>query len=200
MYIKIFFIIIQMHFIVLLSTLSFFALSFAYKPVDELDIPSYLGRWYEVYENKFDKTFQGNGYCVVADYALNKDGSVNVLNSQTNKNGDIQQISGLAYYDEGNSGGELTVKLDGVSKSAPYWVLELGPIIDSQYQYSIVSDNNALSLFVLARNTTEYYTNYDTIVQASLEKLGFTNNFNKPIAVSQDNCDYEAYDSYKINN
>lgn len=187
-----------MYSIVLLSTLSFFAISFAYKPVDELIIPSYMGRWYQMYENTFDKSFQGNGYCAVADYTLNKNGNVNVLNSQTNKDRTIQQINGLAYYDDGNSGGELTVKLDGVPKSAAYWVLELGPIIDNQYQYSIVSDNNAISLFVLARNTTEYYTNYDTIVQASLKNLGFTNKLNKPIVMSQDNCDYDAYNLYDL--
>ena len=61
---------------------------------------------------------------------------------------EIESITGKAYYDEGNSGGELTVDL--TPSPAPYWVVELGPVVDDLYDYAIVSDNNQISLFVLA--------------------------------------------------
>ena len=91
-------------------------------------------------------TFQGFGTCAVADYTILNSNNVTVLNSQIDKDGSLDQINGYAYYKSGNSGGELTVNLEGTPGNAPYWVIELGPIKDNEYQYSIVSDNNKLTL------------------------------------------------------
>ena len=38
-----------------------------FEPVADLDIAMYMGRWYQVYKNRFDMTFQGDGTCAVAD-------------------------------------------------------------------------------------------------------------------------------------
>ena len=168
-----------------------------YSLVETIDLDMYSGRWYEVYKNKFDMTFQGQGKCAVADYTMVKD-KVSVLNSQINKNDKVEQISGYAFYENGNSGGELSVKLEGVPKSAPYWVLELGPIIDNEYQYSIVSDDKRLSLFVLTRNVTTFYSEYDKQVQRSLDSMGFNTYLNKPLVMVQENCDYSKFDNYEI--
>lgn len=165
-----------------------------YAPVDKLDLTKYVGRWYQVYKNRFDNTFQGGGTCAVADYQL-VDTAVTVSNNQINKDGSLGQIKGSAFYSPGNTGGELTVSLDGVPREAPYWVIEIGPVKDNQYEYSIVSDNNRFSLFVLARNVTQYYEEYDEMVQASLKSYGFTNALNKPITLSQEDCDYSRYDT-----
>ena len=163
-----------------------------YSPVDVLDVEKYMGRWYQVCKNKFDMTFQGDGTCAVADYAY-VNTNITVLNSQIDSDGTVNQIRGFAFYQHGNSGGELTVTLAGVSREAPYWVIELGPIINEQYQYSIVSDDKRISLFVLARNISEYYTKYAERVQISLENYGFTNSFNKPLVMSQNDCNYDLY-------
>lgn len=56
------------------------------------------------------------------------------------------------------------------------------------YQYALVSDSLNLSLFVLARNVTDYYINYDAEVQKILLDNGFTNVLNKPIQTVQTNC------------
>ncbi len=178
------------------SVLLFFMLSTyncvadEYKPLDNLNVNNYEGRWYQVYKDLGDMTFQGFGTCAVADYKLQNDGIISVLNSQVNKDGTINQIAGTAFYDEGNSGGELTVNLDGVNMDAPYWVIELGPIINNEYQYSIVSDNLKFSLFVLARNVTDYYNSYDNDVKKSLEEFGFNTKINKPMKMDQSDCDY----------
>ena len=34
-----------------------------YKAVDELDLTKYMGKWYQVYGDKFNRIFQGNGRC-----------------------------------------------------------------------------------------------------------------------------------------
>ena len=171
-----------------------FSLSQEYKPVDELDLTSYDGRWYQVYKDLTDMTFQGFGTCAVADYTILDDNQVAVLNSQIDKDGTLNQISGYAFYSDDHSGGELTVNLEGTPGDAPYWVIEYGPIINNQYQYAIVSDNLKFSLFVLARNVSEYYQLYDEDVKNSLDIFGFTNAFNKPIVMDQTDCQYTLYD------
>jgi len=69
--------------LVILITISI-SKSEEYKAVDELDLNKYVGNWYQVYGNNFDKTFQGNGKCVQAFYKLN-DYNVSVLNTQLDK-------------------------------------------------------------------------------------------------------------------
>lgn len=164
-----------------------------YKPVDNLELNMYDGRWFQVIEDLTDMSFQGFGKCAVADYSILNSNNVTVLNSQIDKDGSLDQISGYAYYKDGASGGDLTVNLEGTPGNAPYWVIELGPIISDQYQYAIVSDNFKLSLFVLARNVSEYYSEYDTIVRSSLKEYGFTKEYNKPKVMDQDGCDYSLY-------
>ena len=93
----------------------------------------------------------------------------------------------VLYYKNNNTGGYLTVKLRG-SPEAPYWVIELGPVVSGLYDYSVVSDNIGLSLFVLARNITRYFELYNESVLLSLENLGFTKLLNKPILMDQTNC------------
>ena len=173
---------------------SYIVFGYEYTPVDELDLSSYDGRWYQVYKDVSDMSFQGFGTCAVADYAILDANNVSVLNSQIDKDGTLDQITGYAFYKDGNSGGELTVDLDGTPGNAPYWVIQLGPLLNDEYQYSIVSDNLKVSLFVLARNVSEFYDLYDEEVLKSLEKYGFTKNINKPLVMEQVDCDYSLYD------
>lgn len=158
-----------------------------YKAVDELDVNMYTGKWYEVYEDNFDKLFQGMGRCATAEYELLNNGNISVFNKQIDVDNKIDTIAGVAYYNDDNCCGYLTVELVG-QMPAPYWVLELGPVINNQYQYSIVSDNIGLSLFVLARNVDEFFKEYDNQVLESLKEYGFINPLNYPIKMVQNNC------------
>ena len=157
-----------------------------YSAVEELDLNKYVGTWYQVYEDNFDKTFQGNGKCAKAYYKMNEN-NISVLNTQFSSDNDFENITGFAYYKEGNTGGYLTVKLED-NPEAPYWVIELGPIVSGLYDYSIVSDNLKLSLFVLARNVTNFLELYDQKVLLSLDNFGFTKIINKPILMDQNDC------------
>ena len=160
-----------------------------YAPVDTLDIDKYTGRWYQVYQDLADFVFEGKGTCIIADYGLKNDSVISVVNSETTAKGDLQQVRGIAFYEDGNSGGMLTVKLS-VFPSAPYWVLDLGPINNNQYQYSIISDDQKRSLFVLARDVNEFFKKYDDLVLEKLEDFGFDKFLNKPIKSNQENCTY----------
>ena len=159
-----------------------------YTYVPELDLRSYDGFWYEVYKDLFDETFQLGGSCVTANYTILDDGTVGVVNTEIFPNGTEGIIDGCAFYEDGNTGGELTVKLDGVPMAAPYWVIELGPIVDEQYDYAVVSDNVKISLFVLARDVDRFFQEYDENVLNNLDKMGFTKKINSPMKTNQTGC------------
>ena len=164
----------------------FYCYSKEYKAVDELDLTKYDGFWYQVYGDNFNKLFQGNGKCSTAQYKL-LDDEVSVVNSQIDENNEKDEITGYAYYKDDDCCGYLTVLLDGTPE-APYWVLELGPIVNEKYDYSIVSDNRALSLYVLARDVNRFYESYYTMVLDSLNEFGFNKKYNEPKIMNQTNC------------
>ena len=160
-----------------------------YAPVETLNLKEYLGRWYQVYQDLPDVVFEGKATCIIADYSMKNETTIGVINSDTSAKGELQQIGGIAHYEDANSGGQLTVQLEDLP-SAPYWVVDLGPVENNMYQYSIVSDDKKLSLFVLARNVTEFYEKYDITVLNKLDTFGFNTYINKPIPTNQDNCSY----------
>lgn len=171
----------------ILFGLCYLSLAKEYKAVDELDLPSYMGKWYQVYQDNFNRLFQGRGRCSTATYKIIDSNNVSVLNKQIDEENKLDQIVGYAYYKDNDCCGYLTVKLKD-APTAPYWVLELGPIIDGLYDYSIVSDNKALSLFVLTRDVDRFYTTYDESVQQSLYDFGFTKKYNTPFKMNQTDC------------
>ena len=75
-----------------------FSFSKEYVPVDALDLNKYIGTWYQVYQDKFNQLFQGDGTCSTAKYDLTDDGKVYVVNSQYDENGNYDEITGYAYY------------------------------------------------------------------------------------------------------
>tara|TARA_B100000886_G_scaffold273238_1_gene197157 strand:+ start:1111 stop:1659 length:549 start_codon:yes stop_codon:yes gene_type:complete len=158
-----------------------------YKAVDELDLTKYVGKWYEVYQDRFNKLFQGNGRCSTAEYAIVDENNVSVYNQQINSKNELDSIKGSAYYKNDDCCGYLTVQLEGTPE-APYWVLELGPVVDDYYDYSIVSDNMGLSLFVLTRDVDRFYKLYDEQVLESLNNLGFNGFLNSPLVMNQTDC------------
>ena len=85
----------------------------------------------------------------------------------------------------------MTVNLYGGSPvPAPYWVINLGPIVNDEYDYAIVSDDKQISLFVLARDVERFFKLYDDDVLDIVEDMGFTRKYNKPLLVNQTYCEY----------
>jgi len=80
----------------------------------------------------------------------------------------------------------------GPPGGAPYWIIELGPIVDGLYDWAIVSDNLSAFLFVLARDVERFYALYNDEVLKQLVTLGFTG-IKAPIQTYQgSNCTYNA--------
>ena len=141
--------------------------------VNELDLSKYTGHWYQVYAAPFDFTFQGYGKCITADYQITGTNNVSVLNAQYNINDEYEEISGYAFYKDVNEPGKLTVVLEGTPFPAPYWVLQLGEVVNDEYQYSIISVPNGPSLWVLARNISYFFKYDDYEVIKYLDEYNF---------------------------
>jgi lipocalin len=152
------------------------------KPVTELNLKMYMGRWYEVYQDSFTaQTFQAGGICAIADYSIDeKHNSINVRNSQI-VNGNFDYIMGKAYYKDGAKGGDLTIFLQGPNMEASYWIIALGEIKNAQYQWAIVSGPGMRSLFVLTRNVDEFNFSYKNVILNTLMKFGFFTEQNLPV-------------------
>lgn len=169
-----------------------------WKPVSQLSVEFYTGRWYQMYADaSVDLTFENSSYCVTADYGVNPNGTISVLNRerQFSVSGPERIIQGWAQAANASQPGQLTVHLQGTgSFGAPYWIFELGPIGlyngTAQYDYAIVSDPFLLTLFVLARNTTEFANLYQAPVLSALKAAGYTTFLNTPIATVQEGCTY----------
>ena len=141
--------------------------------VSDLDVNKYLGNWYQTYGAPTNVIFQGYGKCLTAQYGLLENENVSVLNSQLNTKNELEQISGYAYYTNTSEPGKLTVHLDGVPVDSPYWVVELGEVINEEYQYSIISVPNGPSLWVLARDISYFFKVDDYEVRKFLDEYSF---------------------------
>lgn len=165
-------------------------------PISTLVVPNYLGHWFQVYTDAINEaTFENSTYCATADYGVNANGTVSVLNKARigSIDGNPYAIAGWAAPTENTTfEGELTVHLQGVDFPAPYWIYEVGPATfnGTQYEYSIVSDPGQWSLFVLARNVSDFNVRFRIQVLAYLQVNGWNQTWNAPIEVPQAGCTY----------
>jgi len=159
------------------------------RAVTSLEIPAYLGRWYQVYGNVVSDAISGFLSCITADYGQNADGTISVLNrgvaqfSLLPKTNTSRSISGYARVPNPANPGELTVRLEGSyipNFDAPYWVVGLSSKnpVTQKYDWAIVSDPKGSFLYVLARNVAEFFSTYDATVKNELNRLGFNRVFN----------------------
>lgn len=183
-------------FLTLLTSMYAFASPFAkatpFAPVTDFNPDAYVGRWYQAFSDlAVTATFENSSYCVTADYGFYPNGTFSVLNRerQYSIDGPERVIYGWAEKDNGTAAGELTVHLQTTNFPAPYWIFELG-YNGSTYTYSIVSDPFHLTLFVLARNLTEFAENDQDHVLQTLQEAGYINFLNKPSQTIQDGCIY----------
>lgn len=161
-------------FLFLIQSLFLFAKSNNFTTVSYLDLTMYTGHWYQVYASPVDYVFQGYGKCITADYQITGSNNVSVLNAQYNIKNEYEEIKGYAFYKDVTQAGKLSVVLDGVGVVAPYWVIKLGEIVNNYYQYSIISVPEGPSLWVIARNTDDFFDLYDEEVKTFLDEYKLT--------------------------
>ena len=105
------------------------------------DPEKYAGLWYEV--ASYPTPFQAGCSGTTAEYAALDDGSLAVKNT-CQKNGALSVIEGRATV---VGPGRLSVKLDGVPISAPYWVLW----VDEGYRTAVVGVPSGKAGWILNR-------------------------------------------------
>ncbi|KAF7848070.1 hypothetical protein BT93_L2322 [Corymbia citriodora subsp. variegata] len=139
--------------------------------VKGLDLERYVGRWYEIASTP--SFFQPeNGTDTRATYALNKNGTVDVLNESW-INGKRNFIKGFAYKDDPRSDEakfEMKFYVPLAFSIFPavgyYWVLYL----DADYQYSIVGEPGRHYLFILSRKSHVDDETYKQLVQKAVDE------------------------------
>jgi len=122
------------------------------KTIATLDVPRYLGTWYEIakFPNWFQKKCVGNTKAV---YTAKPDGNLRVLNSCKTANGETSEAEGAARQIGAKDSPRLEVRFAPEWLSflplvwGDYWVIDLDP----QYQVAAVSDPRREYLWVLSR-------------------------------------------------
>ena len=136
------------------------------EPVGNFDLQRYLGKWYEI--ARFDFTFERNLSQVTAEYSMNKDGSVKVVNRGFNyAKDDWQEAVGRARFRGNPTVGALEVSFFGPFYGG-YNIIAL----DENYQYALVAGKDLNYLWILSRTPTmpsDILTEYLILA----ESLGF---------------------------
>lgn len=132
------------------------------KTVDYVDIPSYMGLWYQISANEV--SFNEGLVGVTAEYTLLDDGSVEVINTgfQDTLDGPISQIIGNAVVKDTTTNSELKVTFPEVPNFPyPNYLIVL---LEENYQYAVVTDPLGYTLFVLSRTPQLDQATYDQIL------------------------------------
>lgn len=138
-----------------------------------LDVPRYMGTWYEIakYPNRFQKK------CVAetqAQYKLQANGSVQVINRCRKDTGEIDEAIGEARQMGVATSPKLQVRFAPSWLSmlpfvwGDYWVIDL----DDGYQLVAVSEPKREYLWVLSRAPTVDAKSYDALL-VRLKEQGF---------------------------
>ena len=118
------------------------------KPVDNFDLTRYLGTWYEI--ARFDFRFEKNLDNTMAQYSLDKNGNVIVLNSGYNYVKDKwTSAEGLARFRGDKNIAALKVSFFGPFYSG-YNVIAL----DKDFKYALVAGKDLDYLWILSRKRT----------------------------------------------
>ena len=101
--------------------------------VPELDLNRYIGQWYEI--ARFDHPFERGLVGCTANYSLNSDGTIKVVNAGYKKtlDGKYDESIGKARRPDESKPGKLEVAFF-MNFYAPYYVMELA----EDYRYVLV--------------------------------------------------------------
>lgn len=119
--------------------------------VASIDLPRYLGTWYEIV--RLPMRFEPADYTdITADYSMQDDGKVRVVNRATDGKGEPQQSVGEATpIDASNSRLEVTFLPEGLRwipfTKGDYWIIK----IDDTYTTALVGSPDRKYLWLLAR-------------------------------------------------
>lgn len=115
------------------------------KPITNFEINRYLGTWYEI--ARFDFRFERDLDNTTAQYSLEENGKVNVLNSGYNyKTKEWVSAKGIAKFRVDKNVAALKVSFFG-----PFYAGYNVLAIDNNYQYALIAGKNLDYLWILSR-------------------------------------------------
>ena len=115
------------------------------KPISNFNAARYTGAWYEI--ARFDYRFEKGLKNVVAQYSLNDNGTIKVINrGQDIKSGKWLQSTGKAKFVADEHEGRLKVSFFG-----PFYAAYTVIAIDEDYQHALVIGNDLDYLWLLSR-------------------------------------------------
>lgn len=114
-------------------------------PLTGFDVERYMGRWYEI--ARLDYKQERNLSNATAEYSLNKNGSVKVVNRGFNeKSGKWEEAGGEAHFREDKDKAALKV-----SFFKPFYAGYNVIGLDANYQYAMVAGNDLDYLWIISR-------------------------------------------------
>ncbi len=117
-------------------------------PVTDFDLTKYLGKWYEI--ARFDYRFEKHLNNTTAQYNLNEDGTVKVINRGYNfKKKKWQVAEGKAKFLSDPNIAELEVSFFG-----PFYSGYNVVAIEGNYKYALVAGKNLDYVWILSRETS----------------------------------------------
>lgn len=158
-----------------------------------IDLDSYMGQWYQVASSPSTRL---TGTNVIFSQVITVYHRINSIQNTTNMSiihyeYDLQKnftlISGFSYSPYNSIPSKRVLQINGLPFERLQWIIKLGPILNNKYQYSIFSVpltglwGTRFSLYVLARNITEYQINYEKDVIEWCNNNGFIFPWNKYI-------------------
>lgn len=119
--------------------------------VESVDLKRYLGTWYEIARLPFRHEDPG-ARNVTAQYSLNEDGSIHVVNSNINEEGEAEEaVAEARPVDASNSKLKVSFLPEGLRwvpfTKGDYWILRLDP----DYTTSLVGTPDRKYLWLLSR-------------------------------------------------
>ena len=121
------------------------------RAVDQVDIRQYAGKWHEIAHLPmyFQRKCIAN---ITAQYSVNADQTIGVLNSCRTANGEIISSEGVAYsQNQGNSKLKVSFLPKGLRwipfTKGHYWVLR----VDPEYKVALVGGPSNKYLWILSR-------------------------------------------------
>jgi len=137
--------------------------------VPDLDLARYAGKWYEIarYPNRFQKSCAGE---VTAEYVLQPDGRIRVINECRRADGSLNRAEGVARKaSDTGPNAQLKVRFAPAFLSflsavwGDYWVIGLA----ADYGYAVVGDPSREYLWILSRTPTMTDSAYRESVAAA---------------------------------
>jgi apolipoprotein D and lipocalin family protein len=137
--------------------------------VGSVNLERYAGLWYEIarYKTPFDEDAVG----VNAEYTLNDDGTVKVVNRGLvgGLDGTPTSIEGVARVVDLATNAKLGVTFnreDIAGIEFDYWIIEL----DEDYAWAVVTNATRFVLYILSRTPALEYSLYEDILNRVVKK------------------------------